>query len=76
VCVAQTKHNTKLRKCTRTMAAGAISLSAHSGTDKIAFQGRISPTRKLKPGTYTVTFTATNATASSKPRSLKFTIVK
>ena len=76
VCVAQTKHNTKLRKCTRILTAGSVSLNAHPGTDKITFQGRISPTRKLKPGTYTVTFTATNGTQSSKPHSLKFTIVK
>jgi virginiamycin B lyase len=76
VCVAQTKHNTKLPKCTRTLTAGTMSLKAHTGTDKIAFQGRTSPTRKLKPGTYTVTFTAIDATASSKPRSVKFAIVK
>jgi hypothetical protein len=76
VCVAPTAHNTKLRKCKRTLTAGTMSLNARSGTDKIAFQGRISPTRKLKPGTYTVTLTATGATASSAPRSLKFTIVK
>ena len=76
VCVAQTKHNTKLRKCTLSLTAGSVSLNAHPGTDKIAFQGRISPTRKLNPGTYTVTFTATNGTQSSKPHSLKFTIVK
>jgi hypothetical protein len=76
VCVAQTKHNAKLPKCTRTLTAATMSLKAHTGADKIAFQGRTSPTRKLKPGTFTATFTATNATASSKPRSLKFTIVK
>jgi len=60
VCVAQTKHNTKLRKCKRTLTAGTVSLNARSGTDKIAFQGRVSSTRKLKPGAYTVTFTATD----------------
>ena len=76
VCVAQTNHNAKLHKCTRTLTLGSLSLHAHSGTDKIAFQGRISPTRKLKPGTYTATFTATDATASSAPKSLKFTVVK
>jgi hypothetical protein len=76
VCVAQTKHNTKLRKCTRTVTAGTVSLKAPSGTDQIVFQGRITPRNKLKPGTYTVTVTATNAAGSSKPRSLKFTILK
>jgi len=76
VCVAQTKHNTKLRKCKRTLTAGTVSLNARSGTDKIAFQGRVSSTRKLKPGAYTVTFTATDATATSTPRSLKFAVVK
>jgi virginiamycin B lyase len=75
-CVAQTKHNTNLRKCTRTLTAGIVSLNAPSGTNKLVFQGRISPTRKLNPGTYTATFTATNPTGSSTPRPLKFTIVK
>ena len=44
-CVAPTKHNTKLRKCTRTLPVGTVSLNAHSGTDRIPFQGRISPTK-------------------------------
>jgi hypothetical protein len=77
VCVAQTKHNTKLRKCARTLTAGTVSLSARSGTNKITFAGRTnSPARSLKPGNYTVTFTAANATANSTPKSPKFTIVK
>ena len=76
MCVAQTAHNARLRACTRTVAEGSVSLTGHGGADKVAFAGRVSPTRTLKPGRYTVTITATNATGASRPQTLSFTIVK
>jgi FG-GAP repeat len=75
-CVAQTKHNKRRRKCARILTAGSVSLKAPSGDDKIVFEGRVSPTHKLRPGSYTVTITATNPSGSSRPQSLRFTIVK
>ena len=76
-CVAQTKPNHHGRKCVRTVTAATLSLTAPSGTDKLAFAGRISRTRKLSLGSYTATITATNASGeSSAPKSLRFTIVK
>jgi hypothetical protein len=57
--------------------AGTLTFPGHSGTNKVAFQGRISPREKLKPGRYTLSITATNtAGMRSAPRSLSFTIVK
>jgi hypothetical protein len=59
------------------VTVASVSLTAHSGADKIAFEGRVSPTHRLRPGRYTVTITATNANgATSKPQSLRFTILR
>jgi hypothetical protein len=61
----------------RTATAGTLTFTGHSGTNKVAFQGRISPAEKLKPGRYTLEITATNsAGVRSAPKSLSFTIVK
>jgi hypothetical protein len=57
--------------------AGTITFGGHSGTNKVAFQGHISATKRLKPGRYTLAITATNsAGVRSAPKSLSFTIVR
>ena len=61
---------------TKTKTNGTIKLTGHSGTDRIGFQGRINKHTKLKPGTYTLSITASNATGKSKTRTIKFTILK
>lgn len=54
-----------------------MTFTAHAGANKVAFQGRISPSKKLPPGTYTLIITAANAAGQrSSPESLSFTIVK
>jgi alpha-tubulin suppressor-like RCC1 family protein len=76
-CVAKTRHNAKRKACRRTVTPGTLILSGRSGADKIVFQGRISRTRKLTPGRYTLVIMATNAAGQkSKPQKLNFTIVK
>jgi CSLREA domain-containing protein len=76
-CVRQTSTNKRKPKCTRALAAGHLDIAAHAGTNKVRFQGRISAARKLKPGRYKLTVTATDAIArASAPRSLTFTIAK
>ena len=76
-CVAQTEKNRSKPACRRTATAGTLTFTGHSGTNKVAFQGRISPVEKLKPGRYTLVMTATNsAGVRSGPKSLSFTIVK
>jgi hypothetical protein len=48
----------------------------HSGTNKLSFQGRVSFSTKLPPGSYTVVITARNAAGQlSYPHQLSFTIV-
>ena len=76
-CVTQTKQNRRKPACSRTVTPGSLTFMGHSGTNKVAFQGRISPVTKLKPGRYTLVITATNsAGVRSAPESLSFTIVK
>jgi len=61
----------------RSVAAGRLTFTGHTGTNRVAFQGRISPRKALVPGRYTLAITAINsAGARSAPRSLSFTVVK
>jgi hypothetical protein len=76
-CVAQTEKNRRKPVCRRTVTAGGLTFPGHSGTNTVAFQGRISPVKKLEPGRYTLVITATNTAGTrSAPQSLSFTIVK
>jgi CSLREA domain-containing protein len=75
-CVVQTKRNRHKPSCTHTVSAGKLGFSGHSGLNRVVFQGPLSASRKLKPGSYTVTITASAAGGSSAPQSLSFTIVK
>jgi hypothetical protein len=75
-CVTQTKRNRRRPACMRTATlATRLVLAAHSGPDKIAFQGVLDG-KKLPPGTYTVVLTATAAGLTSVPKSLTFAIVR
>ncbi|MDX6673925.1 MAG: hypothetical protein QOH11_1343 [Solirubrobacteraceae bacterium] len=75
-CVAQTSSNRRKPRCTRTVPAGTLNLSGHAGTNRVRFQGRLSRAKKLKPGHYTLTITATASGLRSASRALSFTIVK
>ena len=76
-CVAKSRKNARRKTCTRTVTVGTLAFTGHSGTNKVAFQGRISSSRKLKPGRYALIITAKNsAGARSTPVTLTFTIVR
>jgi hypothetical protein len=76
-CLATTRKNRKKPSCKRTVTQGTLSFTGHTGTDKVSFQGRISASKKLRPGRYTLVITATNAAGQhSTPKQLSFTIVK
>jgi hypothetical protein len=76
-CLARTNANSHRRRCTRTLTRGTLSFTGHTGANRIDFQGRIAPSTRLAPGTYTLLITATNAGAQrSSPVQLTFTIVK
>jgi len=75
-CVTQTEKNRRHRTCKRIITRSTLSFTGHAGTNKVGFQGRISRSKKLKAGSYTLVITATNsAGVRSAARSLSFTIV-
>jgi hypothetical protein len=59
----------------RTVTAGTLTFTGHSGVDKIYFDGRLRH-GKLPLGSYTVTAIATNTAGASSPATLKFKILK
>ena len=76
-CVKRRIRNEHAARCTRTIAAGGLRLTAHAGADRVHFAGRISRAKKLPPGTYTLRVTATDtAGQSTSAHVLRFTIVK
>lgn len=59
------------------MSVGTLSFAGHDGANNVVFQGLISPSKKLKPGRYTVIITARNtADQTSAPQTLSFRIGK
>jgi hypothetical protein len=76
-CAAQTRHNRHQHSCTRAAPAGTLTLAnGHSGTDTIGFQGRLSKRKRLHPGRYRLTLTATGAGGTSAGRTITFTIAR
>ncbi len=76
-CVAQTKGNRRKPACLRTVTRGTLGFSGHAGVNHVAFQGRISRSKRLAPGTYTLLITASDATRrKSGTARLTFTIVR
>ncbi len=74
-CVAVTEHNRSMHKCTRAVIAGTLSFNGRTGRNKVSFQGRLSSSRRLASGRYTVVITATARTGQkSVARHLTFTI--
>lgn len=75
-CVAPSKRNRRARHCSRTVSRGVLSVNGHAGLNTLAFQGRLSRTKKLRPGTNTVVITAVGPSGASSPQRLTFTIVR
>ena len=75
-CVAQTRRNHSKHACKRTLTVGSFTLRGHIGVDRVRFEGRLSPAKKLKPGRYTLLLSASADGLSSTPRPLTFTIVQ
>jgi hypothetical protein len=57
------------------VTAGSLIFPGHSGTNMVVFQGRLSRSKKLKPGHYTLIVVAANSARASTAQSLSFTIV-
>jgi streptogramin lyase len=74
-CVAKTKKNHAKPVCRLIVSRGTLSFIGHSGTNKVFFRGRLSGSKKLRPGRYTLVIVASVAGRSSAPVRLRFTIV-
>ena len=75
-CVAPSHANRAKARCKRTVGAGSLALAGHAGLNKIGFQGRLSRTVRLAPGSYHVSITSHgDGAAKTLTRSLSFTIV-
>jgi hypothetical protein len=77
-CQKQTKTNRKHAHCRLTTTPGTLAYSTQSGQHSLSFQGRLSGSRHLPVGAYTLRITATNPTThrASNTQLLRFTIVK
>jgi hypothetical protein len=76
LCVAKTRKNHKKHKCTLTSTAGTLNFTGQPGANTVTFDGILQDGDTLKPGTYTVTITATTAGKTSTPAALNFTVAK
>lgn len=74
-CVAPTANRLHRPRCTRLIGAGTLRFTAHSGTNRVHFEGHLTARRSLALGTYRVRVVATAFGRSSLSRSLTFVIV-
>lgn len=75
-CVVPTRANRHKPACVRQIPAATFSVAGHTGLNQLVFQGRVSRSKTLRSGRYTVLLTATNAAGQhSLSRSLSFMIV-
>lgn len=75
-CIAPDDSNRKQTPCEHKQPAGKLMLAGREGANKITFQGRLSPARKLRSGTYILEIIATNNEGRpSAPQQLRFTIL-
>jgi hypothetical protein len=76
-CLRQTKRNRTKPACKRTVKRGTLTVSGASGANKLSFKGRISRSKRLLPGRYTMTIVATSAGGQkSAQQTLSFTVVR
>jgi hypothetical protein len=51
--------------------------NGHAGTNKVRFLGRLSRSKRLKPGRYTLTVTAIDSAGNrSNAKTISFTVVR
>jgi len=75
-CVAPTRKLRHARRCARIFVKMTLTRTSHQGSNRVAFSGRIG-SRKLAPGRYQATLTATDAAKNtSKAKTISFTIVR
>ena len=74
-CVAQSRLNRTRPACKRVVTLGSLSFGGRAGMNRVSFQGRLSRTKKLLPGRYTLLIDARNSAGKrSATAQLAFTI--
>jgi hypothetical protein len=76
-CATPSVTNKRQPGCTRTIAAGTLTLDGHGGLNRVRFQGRLARNDTLRPGRYAMAIIATTPSgqrANSRP--LHFTVGK
>jgi hypothetical protein len=72
-----TRHPGHHTDCRHRVASSFLTFpTARSGPNTLRFTGRLSGSRRLKPGDYVAMFTANNSAGHSKAVSLRFAIIK
>jgi streptogramin lyase len=75
-CIGTTRPPAARLRCTRRLAAGELAPEGAPGPERVSFQGRISRSRRLSPGSYEVRLSALAGNLSSVPHELYFAIVR
>jgi hypothetical protein len=76
VCRKTSRKNRGRKRCTRFVKKGTLTRAGAAGANSVKFTGRIGR-RALKPGSYRVSITATDAAGNrSKPKTLSFRVVR
>jgi CSLREA domain-containing protein len=73
-CVRASQRLRRRPKCTRKIAVGTLTRTAHAGSNSVPFSGRIG-SKALKRGNYEAVFTAVDSAGASARHSLRFTVV-
>lgn len=77
VCVTVAATLETAPRCNRTTTQGSLSFVAKPGRNEHRFTGALPRTKPLRPGSYTLTMTATNTIGDTKkPAGLHFTILQ
>jgi hypothetical protein len=66
-CKRPSQKNRSKRRCIRTVVAGRLSSSGHSGLNKVRFEGRLSGRKTLTPGRYTISVSASDRFGHRSP---------
>lgn len=74
-CVATFRRDLHDRSCITTVSDGAVIMHGRAGANSLRFAGRLSRSRLLGPGSYTVLVTAVAKESSSTSQQIRFAIV-
>ena len=76
-CKTSTRGNRNQPRCTIPNVRGTLMFNSHAGTNKVRFLGRLSRSKRLKPGRYTLTVTAIDSAGNrSNAKTISFTVVR